>query len=273
MIVLTGLLFAPAVLRWRNSADRVRSVEHLRQVAWFAVWEYTDRSQLKNLTGWLERLPADAKVAPEAWFPPGTRAHATLPPSERQSLQVLLLPHLRGVRPSQPTIGERLAPQFVATLPWNAPAHQSAVQTVVPVYVCPSVYTPPAQGEPAVTHFIGCAGAGADAAELPLTNLRAGLFRYDAATPATAVADGFSHTIAFFESVQRVGPWAQGGPSTVRGLDPAQPLFGPVGQLGGAYPGGAHTAFADGSVRWQAESISPAILAQLAALADGQNSE
>ncbi len=69
------------------------------------------------------------------------------------------------------------------------------------------------------------------------------------------------------ETAKDNGPWAAGGPSTVRGLDPTQPYIGSGRQFGGLHSGGAMAAFADGSVRLSSDRISPATFEALATIA------
>jgi prepilin-type processing-associated H-X9-DG protein len=67
------------------------------------------------------------------------------------------------------------------------------------------------------------------------------------------------------------GSWLQGGPATVRGLDPAQqPYLGPGRQFGGIHLGAGNFAFADGSVRAISESINPKIFEALSTIAGGE---
>jgi len=39
-LLLAGL-FLSAVMRWREKANRLRCVDNLRRVGWFAMWSYT----------------------------------------------------------------------------------------------------------------------------------------------------------------------------------------------------------------------------------------
>jgi prepilin-type processing-associated H-X9-DG protein len=61
------------------------------------------------------------------------------------------------------------------------------------------------------------------------------------------------------------GAWTSAGDPTVRGLDLEVPAYiGRGAPLGGTHGGGAQAAFADGSVRFLAESIDPPVLEALA---------
>jgi prepilin-type processing-associated H-X9-DG protein len=99
------------------------------------------------------------------------------------------------------------------------------------------------------------------------------VFRYDAPTPVEALTDGVANCLVFLETAAEVGPWIAGGPTSVRPVDPATaPYVGPGRPFGGCHFGGANAAFADGSVRFLAERISPDVLELLAAIADGRQS-
>lgn len=67
------------------------------------------------------------------------------------------------------------------------------------------------------------------------------------------------------------GPWAAGGPSTVRGLDPNdQPYIGWTRQFGGVHRSGANVLVADGSVRFFSASISPEVFQAACTIAGGE---
>src|SRR5205085_2369316 len=74
---------------------------------------------------------------------------------------------------------------------------------------CPSRPTPAEPGLPAVTHYMGVAGVGADAAELPLADRRAGFFGYDRKVNMTDIKDGLSCTVAAIEAADG-GHWTAG---------------------------------------------------------------
>ena len=69
------------------------------------------------------------------------------------------------------------------------------------------------------------------------------------------------------------GPWAQGGNSTVRGIEPTTAFgsttpFGSTHQSGGYFSShvGANAGFADGSVRFLMHTIDAEVLMSLARL-------
>jgi prepilin-type processing-associated H-X9-DG protein len=75
------------------------------------------------------------------------------------------------------------------------------------------------------------------------------------------------------ETRSGLGPWARGGPSTVRGFDPADvPLHGDGRPFGG-HSSGMNVAMADGSVRFLRATVDPAKLAAAITIAGGESAE
>jgi prepilin-type processing-associated H-X9-DG protein len=119
--------------------------------------------------------------------------------------------------------------------------------------------------------YVGVAGVGADAPELPSKHPRAGVFGYDRVTRFEDIRDGMSYTMAVVETTHDHRPWTAGGPSSVRAVDPAtRPYLGRNRPFGGYHPGGANVAFADGSVRFVKETIDPKIFEAIATVAGGE---
>ena len=264
-VFLIGML-ATAIVRWRESANRLRCQNNLRQVGWFALWDYTDRDLAfpKDAPKSLQ-LPMDAKPKADLTFPPGTLANPNLPPEQRLSWQVILLPHI-GKEPLQK--------QLDLSLGWQAEVNHNAVCTQVPVYLCPSVYRPVPADQPAQNNYIGMAGLGMNAPKLPQSDPQAGFFRYDDAIKVGSLQRGLSYTVTIIETTSNVGPWAAGGSSTVRGLDvEAEPYIGRGRQFGGAHPDGANTSFADGSVRFLRWNMSSKSFQAMVTLADREEKE
>ncbi|WP_406694582.1 DUF1559 domain-containing protein [Singulisphaera sp. Ch08] len=119
--------------------------------------------------------------------------------------------------------------------------------------------------------YVGVAGVGADAPRLPSKHPRAGVFGYDRATRIEDITDGTNQTMMLIETARDLGPWTAGGPSSVRGVDPAtKPYIGHNRPFGGYHPGGVNVAFADGSVRFLRHSIEPSIFEGLSTVARGE---
>src|SRR5262245_8178609 len=145
------------------------------------------------------------------FLPAGTVANSALPPAERLSWMVELLPFIEQ---------EKLSATIDRKAGWDAEGHSAAVRTLVKIYRCAD-WVREAQ-EPAghLTSYVGSAGLGADATELPAGDRNAGVFGHDRRTNLNDVPDGTSNTLMIWETARDNGPWAQGGLATLRGLDP-----------------------------------------------------
>ncbi len=119
-----------------------------------------------------------------------------------------------------------------------------------------------------VTHFVGVAGVGEDAAQLPVDHPRAGIFGTDRITQQDHVTDGLSHTLLMMGVEQRLGPWTDSGQATVRSLTSEPYLRGPDG-FGTGQADGMFVLLADGSVKFLSSEIHPVLLRRMAAMADG----
>ncbi|HEY1375400.1 MAG TPA: DUF1559 domain-containing protein [Gemmataceae bacterium] len=239
-VLVFGGLFIAAVPRWRSNADRARCQDNMRRIC--------------------KRYLLDEAQATEA-YPAGTVVVADRPADRR----------LSWVVPGLTRLGhESVARSIDVGAAWEAPANRAAGTTFLTELVCPAIMGQrPADGA-APLHYPGMAGVGADAAAKPPDARGAGLFRYDAPTRVADVKDGLSNTLMLAETADRPGPWIAGGAPSVRPLDPAlRPYLGPGRPFGGAHPGGANTAFADGSGRFIADDVGPRVLELLAGIADG----
>ena len=99
-------------------------------------------------------------------FPAATVDHADLPPERRLSWLFDLDPYMVA-RMSPPGNKDR-------TKAWDANENRRIAREGLLSYLCPMN---PDKGEddaPALTHYVGVAGVGADAARLPLGDWRAG---------------------------------------------------------------------------------------------------
>jgi hypothetical protein len=194
-------------------------------------------------------------------------------PDERLSWCVALLPYLEE---------QELGCRIDRTAGWNAPSHASAIQTPLRVFQC-SDWMREAKPEPgSLTAYLGVAGVGADAPLVATGNARTGIFGYDRRTALASVKDGLENTLLILESARDNGPWARGGPFTVRALDPAEkPYLGSGRPFGGTHFAenslfgrgksiGCNAAMADGSVRFLQETIAPEVLEALATTSGGE---
>jgi prepilin-type processing-associated H-X9-DG protein len=246
MVGMTAVLLLGLITRGREKAARTRGQENLRRLALLGLGDYA--------------------AAHEATFPPGTLPHPTLPPPQRLSLFAALLPHIGR---------DNLAKQLDPARGWNEPPNAAVADIILPGLLSPPLVGRRPPAPPGPTHYVGTAGRGRDTAAQPLEgNPHTGLFRYDGPTPRAAVTDGVGYTLSFVETSTDIGPWAAGGPGTVRGADPLDgPPLGENRPFGGCHADGANAAMADGSVRFVAVSISPRVFAAMMTIAGGAADE
>jgi Protein of unknown function (DUF1559) len=205
-------------------------------------------------------------------FPAGTVAHPDLPPEQRLSWFVELLPYLEQ---------NDLARRLDRGAGWADSRNAAVIHTPVKVLRCADWAGELLPAEH-LTPYLGAAGLGADAANLPATDRRAGVFGHNRRTALTEVTDGTSNTLLVLESARDNGPWARGGPSTVRGLDPTdRPHLGVGRPFGGTHFAekgwsrreqaiGCQAALADGSCRFLTNDVSPQVLEALVTVAGGE---
>ncbi len=200
VIAIIGILVAlllPAVQQAREAARRTQCRNHIRQLA-LALHNYQSAHDV---------------------FPFGVLGTSGST-SQNQRLHTWLSQLLPYVE--QPAIHK----EYDFNLRFDDPANETAVQSRVPVFLCPSVLTPPLDDEYAPTHYTGNAGTepGANDGMLyPLSGLR---FR--------DVSDGTSNTIAAGEVQHEIGGWARGA----------------INSGGGGGGGGGGQGFARGVLRW-----------------------
>ncbi len=136
-------------------------------------------------------------------------------------------------------------------------------------FLCPANRGRGAPDLPCRTSYLGIAGVGDDAAELPRGDPRAGFFGYDRRLTAKDLTDGAATTLMLAEAADG-GFWTAGGKATVRGLAAdGRPYLGRGGQFASLHRG-TNVAFADGSVRRLTPAVSPRVLEALATVAGGE---
>jgi prepilin-type processing-associated H-X9-DG protein len=263
--IALGLVGGLAVLLLpaRAEADRLQCEYNLRQVG-MAVDAYHEHQRPHQ-------------------YPPAVVPNAALPadrPEQHLSWLAAILPDLEETpapagttRGTPPRVAKaRYAAEHLdLTKAWDAEENREAVHTVLPQLLCPSNPQRAAPGSPALTHYVGIAGVGPDAATLPKDDPQAGFFGYDRRLSRTDLVGedgrGTSHILMVLETAHDNRPWAQGGPATVRPLDPAQrPYTGPGRPFGGCHPGGFNALFVDGSVMFIRDAFAPETLEDLVRL-------
>lgn len=236
IIGLALCLLLPAVRKVREPANRTGCANNLKQLM-LAIHNYADT---------------------HSTTPPGCIGYGATP-EERLSWMVALLPYLE-----QDSLYRQIDLQqgYAGNLP--------AVQTSIRTFLCPSANTEATAD--AVTHYVAMSGIGLDAATRPAGAPGNGFMGYDRVTSWSMIKDGTSNTIALMETRSDVGPWARGGPSTLRGFDPADvPIFGDQRPFGG-HPAGINVAMADGSVRYiRSFSIDPIKLSAAITIDGGES--
>jgi hypothetical protein len=246
--VLIGLLL-PAVRRVREPAARAQCQNNLKQLM-LAMLNFESTGRPYTATG--HPGSPDKGVFPPGCFGPGTT------PEERLSWMAELLPYLE-----QDTLYRQLNSEkgYAGNLP--------AVEVRVKTFLCPASKEA-AEAAEAVTSYVAMSGVGHDAAGRPAGAAGNGFMGYDRLTSVAMIKDGTANTIALMETRVGLGPWARGGASTLRGLDPADvPPLGDDRPFGG-HSVGVHAAMADGSVRFLRSSIDAKKLAAAITIAGGE---
>jgi prepilin-type processing-associated H-X9-DG protein len=132
---------------------------------------------------------------------------------------------------------QALFEKFKLDEPWDSPHNKELLQSMPPIFTCPSRSQ---GGEPGMTTYRAFAGKGA-------------LLEPNRPTPIAEITDGTSNTLMVVESTEAV-PWTK--PDDLpfdNGVEPpANPLFG----AGSLHAGGVNALFADGAVRFIKMSIS-----------------
>ena len=248
-------LLAGVMLGLREQAAEVECQNNLRLIG-LAINHYHDK-----------RGHYPEAIVPNPALPAGE-------PDRHLSWLAGILPYLEdrpqptgpGAPPPRPSTGLQTYERLDLGTAWDAPENRAAVATPLRWYRCPSDPRRAAPGAPALTNYVGLTGLGPDAAALPASDPRAGFFGYERRLTRDELhaARGDSRTLAAAETTWENGPWAQGGPATVRPLDPAQrPYAGPGRPFGGSHPHTFNALFADGEAGPFRDGINPAVLEAL----------
>jgi hypothetical protein len=206
-------------------------------------------------------------------YPPGTLANPDLSPERRLSWLVSLLPYYVE-RESKQRRGEQAESIFQTTWEgidrtkaWDDEANRPATSRLLHAFLCPA--HPAFREEPTTgpTYYVGIAGLGRKAAELPASDPASGMFGYDRTISPADLNAGASYTMLITETAWCNGPWAAGGFATVRGLDPQKiPYLGKNRPFGGLHPHIVNILYADSTVRPFAEDASASEFARLATI-------
>lgn len=151
---------------------------------------------------------------------------------------------------------------------WNSPVNDEFVRRRFPPFDNPLILQKAGEDNYPTTHFVGVSGVGTDAAELPRTHPRAGIFSNSGMARHDEITDGLSNTILVAGVESQLGSWARPGRSTVRSFSREPYLHGPDG-FGTGQPDRMLILMADGSVKVLNANTEPVIVRRMAAMADG----
>jgi prepilin-type processing-associated H-X9-DG protein len=270
-IVVTGLAL-PIIMRARASSERTNCQNHLRQLGLDGVRHAATPGLPLPLT-------------PQHELPPGTFLNPTLKPDERMSWYVYTLNMLDQGMPNDDPKAKKKAPlrglgnalgHFEARNKWDEGRNAELARFKLTTALCPSQVPTFADGAWITSNYIAVGGLGANTPALDLADAGAlaGVYRYDGPTPDKAIKDGLQQTAQFIETNVQLGPWLQGGPATLRGLDTKDTPYLGVGRpFGGCHAGGTYVAMADGSVQFVRDTIAPAVFRAMWTIAGAQEAE
>jgi prepilin-type processing-associated H-X9-DG protein len=218
LVVALGVgLALPAIQKTREAADRTQCGNNLRILV----------------------LSMHNYASTKSYFPQAALANGKLPPEERLSWQVTIIPYVES---------DNLYVQMDKESGWRAEENRWAALIALKYLTCPAFPDQRPTSTMVPSHYIGVTGLGRDAATLPLDDLRAGAFGYDRRWGFEDGKRRMNTLIVVADTTQIAPPWTAGGWPTARGLeDNGSPLIGLSGQFGGVHKAGAMVAFADGS--------------------------
>jgi len=248
-----------------------------------ALWEEKSPGELRRQLGRAANQAAvaglDKRFAPKT-FPPATFARPGKDPASRNpglriSWMASLLPYLGH---------EKLYERIYFDSSWQDPLNVPAGRTLVAQFLDPrypewsrTVAYPDLLAEYAATHYVGVAGVGLDAAELPLGHPKRGIFGYDQSASLADVQKGrgLSNTMLMIQvppdALGGVTPWIAGGGSTLRGIPESRSIEPFVltrdrnqKLIQQDKRSGTYVVMADGSVRFVTSKVSDSVLQSMA---------
>jgi prepilin-type processing-associated H-X9-DG protein len=204
------------------------------------------------------------------YFPPGTVLNAELKPEQRLSWQAAIIPYFSEGKTAGKLAAkqwEKLAGAIALKEAWDAPAN-AGLRRNVTLFLCPTFAHEFIQDRVGLTSYVGISGVGDKAATLPLGDPNVGFFGYDRLLRDSDIAARLDATMAAIETMQENGPWAAGGPPTVRGVPAGSDrCVGTSAAFGGLHRAGANVLWADGSTRMVSEKVDPELFRHEARIA------
>lgn len=275
-LLLLGII-VPAVFKARADEEMRRCQNHLRQIGLIGMFH----SVLPN-----KSVP----TKDQSYFPTGTIVNPDLAFERRMSWYVLILSAVELGVPNddvqkreneiqkKSSANVELLKGIDVQKSWDAEVNQSLARKQINVLLCPSVIPTVAEGQNTLTNYVGNGGLGANTPSLPLdvAGANAGVFRYDYQTRIEDIqkGDGLSTSISVLETNDKLGPWLQGGPSSVRTLDTDKPPYlGPNEPFSGCHFGKGNFAFADGSVQVLTDAMNPSVFRALLTIRGNEKNE
>lgn len=258
-LVLVTVIVMAIVIRNRaaSSMDDVPVTENEPQPPVRESAVKTEAPPSELLVELAERIRSATQTA--GHFPPVADAASPLPPAQQLSW-------LGQLEARSATLPAERRPAM--QLPWNDPANEPFVGRRVAAFLNPQVAAAVGEDRRPATHFVGVAGVGRDAVDLPPGHPRAGLFGTQRKVTNSDVRDGLTNTLMVLGVDAQLGSWADPGRATVRALTQPPYLHGPDG-FGGGPDQPLPALMADGSVRKFAADTDPRLLRRLAAIQDG----
>ncbi len=217
------------------------------QLSWWESPGKDAEAQLQRLFGQVHQQRLE-----RGHFPPGTRGGAA---EDRFSWLADLLAQSEGGI-EQPNWDRS----------WHDPENQPFSKRRIPAFLNPAIAEIDAENGFPATHFVGVAGVGADAAELAISDRRAGVFGANRKTTPDDIKDGTAHTMLVVGLQNRLSAWADGA-SSYRGLVNEPYINGPDG-FGTGQQAGMWVLMADGSVLFRGRDTAAEILRSEAAMSD-----
>lgn len=190
-------------------------------------------------------------------FPPGTVANAALAPDKRLSWLTTLPPFMEQQTKDART-AQALYEELDSSLAWDVDGNEPVAHAAAPFCRCPAHRLTDPTVALGVASYVGLAGVGRDAAELPRGNPFAGVFGYDRVVRAADLTAGLTQTLLATETCRDNGPWTAGGAPTIRGCDRAEaPYIGTGRPFGGMHPHGLNILRADGGADFMTDDVTP----------------
>lgn len=151
---------------------------------------------------------------------------------------------------------------------WDAGENRFLAEDLSPIPCCPVI--PNRDNNLTLATYVGLAGVGKDAAYLPASDPRIGVFGYNRQLTFSDIKDGKQNTVAFAETATENGPWMSAGTATLRSLE-ERPYVGPDASFSTNHTNRTlQMAFVDSSVRWFSYSLAPEIFEALVTVAGNE---